>query len=592
MPFGSNVRADGSVDFQLWAPAAADVLVVIAGRPPFKLERSDDGWHRGTMRDLSPGTRYMFRLPDGTDVPDPASRYQPLGVGGASELMAPGTFLWSEDGWTGRPWHEAVIYELHIGSFTPEGTFVAAIDKLAHLARLGITAVQIMPVAEFGGDANWGYDGALIYAPESAYGRPDDLKALVDAAHRLGLMVFLDVVYNHFGPEGNYLHIYAPDYFTDRYRNPWGTAVNLAGPGSRPVREFIIHNALYWLEEFRFDGLRLDAVHALIDESPEHLLVELARRVRSSAGDRHVHLIVENEENDPDLLERGREAETLYSAQWNDDLHHVLHAAVTGEGSGYYADYAGDTVKLARAVSEGFAFQGEHMEHRGAPRGKPSGHLPPSAFIGFLQNHDQIGNRPLGDRITASAPLERIRAAAALYLLMPQIPMIFMGEEWAEDHPFPFFSSFKGELANAIRAGRRQELANLPGFEALSDGRDAPDPIAEETALSAKLDWQAVDSEPHAGQLAWYARVLAVRQAEIVPRIPFIPRGGEARVLGDGAILVSWTVQDQGRLNVLANLSPETIEARLPGRLLWAEGPTGDDVSGPWSVRWTFEKAG
>jgi malto-oligosyltrehalose trehalohydrolase len=324
-----------------------------------------------------------------------------------------------------------------VGSFTPEGTFRSLIEKLDYLVELGITAIELMPIADFPGSRNWGYDGVLLFAPDSSYGRPEDLKAFVDTAHAKGLMVFLDVVYNHFGPDGNYLPIYAPQFFTDRHETPWGAAVNFDGPNRGPVRQFVINNAPYWIKEFHFDGLRLDAVHAVIDESAKHVLEELAERVRALTSERHVHLILEEEENQAHWLNRSfRGRAHLYTAQWNDDVHHGLHTAATGEQAGYYADYHGDTVKLARALAEGFAFQGELMVYRSKPRGTRSGHLPPTAFVTFIQNHDQIGNRAFGDRMTTMAPTEAARAIAAVYLLAPQIPMLFMGEEWTAAQPF------------------------------------------------------------------------------------------------------------------------------------------------------------
>jgi maltooligosyltrehalose trehalohydrolase len=350
-----------------------------------------------------------------------------------------------------------VIYELHVGTFTPEGNFQAIIGKLDYLVDLGVTAIEMMPIADFPGRRNWGYDGVLPFAPDSIYGRPDDLKALVDAAHACGIMVFLDVVYNHFGPDGNYLAAYAPQFFNNNRTTPWGAAINYDGPHSRPVRDFAIHNALYWIKEFHLDGLRLDAVHAITDLGPRHLLDELAERVRAAAGARHVHLILENEENAATTLLRNARGQPLhYTAQWNDDLHHVLHVAATGEAAGYYREYKGDTDKLGRALAEGFAFQGEMMAYRGKPRGESSAHLPPGAFVAFIQNHDQIGNRAFGDRLGRIAPPEAVRAVAAMYLLAPQTPMLFMGEEWGASHPFPFFCDFGGELSGAVRNGRRE----------------------------------------------------------------------------------------------------------------------------------------
>ncbi|HEY2132647.1 MAG TPA: malto-oligosyltrehalose trehalohydrolase, partial [Acetobacteraceae bacterium] len=430
MPYGATLLPGGGTRFALWAPKFDRVAIAIDGRAE-PMRPAVDSWHFHEDPWAKAGSRYQFILPDGLLVPDPASRFQPEDVHGPSEVTDPAAYMWADRNWRGRPWHEAVIYELHIGTFTPEGSFLGAIGKLDHIASLGVTAIEIMPVADFPGQRNWGYDGVALYAPDASYGRPEGMKRLVDAAHARGIMVFLDVVYNHFGPDGNYLSVYAPQFFTDRHQTPWGAAVNCDGPHSKPVREFIIHNALYWIEEFHLDGLRLDAVHAIIDDGSPHLLHELAARVRELAGDRQVHLILENEENHANKLVREADGRPLlYSAQWNDDVHHVLHTAATGEDDGYYSAYLGDTQKLGRALAEGFAFQGEMMEYRGRARGEPSRALPPAAFVAFIQNHDQIGNRAFGDRLGAILSTRKLRAVAATYLLLPQVPMLFMGEEW------------------------------------------------------------------------------------------------------------------------------------------------------------------
>src|SRR6516164_3774082 len=412
MPFGAELEADGKVRFRLWAPPHRAVQIELDGEA-VALETLGEGWHELVTVRAHAGTRYRFVLPGGLRVPDPASRFQPEDVHGPSEVVDPAAYMWSDADWSGRRWEEAVIYEMHIGAFTPEGTFRAAIGKLDYLVTLGITAIEIMPIADFPGRWNWGYDGVLPYAPDSSYGRPEDLKALVEAAHGRGLMVLLDVVYNHFGPEGAYIHAIAPQTFTDRHKTPWGSAINFDGPECGAAREFFIHNALYWIEEFHLDGLRLDAVHAILDDSPKHILEELAERVRAATPDQHIHLILENEENHAKRLARGASGEPRwYTAQWNDDIHHVLHVAASGETKGYYGDYKGDPEKLGRALAEGFAFQGELMTYRDHARGQPSAKLPPTAFVAFIQNHDQVGNRAFGDRISDFAPAEAVRAIA------------------------------------------------------------------------------------------------------------------------------------------------------------------------------------
>jgi malto-oligosyltrehalose trehalohydrolase/4-alpha-glucanotransferase len=595
MPFGAEIERDGKVRFRLWAPSHAAVQIEIDDAAPQPMEALREGWHALVTDRARAGSQYRFVLPDGLKVPDPASRHQPADVHGPSEVIDPAAYDWSDGSWKGRPWEEAVVYELHIGAFTLEGSFRAAVEKLDHLVELGVTAIEIMPVAEFPGGRNWGYDGVLPYAPDASYGRPEELKALVDAAHARGLMVLLDVVYNHFGPEGAYQHVIAPEVFTNRHKTPWGTAINTDGEASGPVREYFIHNALYWSQEYHLDGLRLDAVHAILDDSGRHLLQELAERVRAAAPGRHVHLILENEENQASRLARAAGRAEQYTAQWNDDVHHVLHAAASGESKGYYADYLGNTEKLGRALAEGFAFQGEVMPYRGHARGEPSAGLPPAAFVAFIQNHDQVGNRAFGDRLTDFAPAEAVRAVAAVYLLLPQIPMIFMGEEWAAAQPFPFFCDFGAELANAVRNGRREEFARFPEFQDSAMRESIPDPMAEATFASAKLVWEDRDRAPHADWLDWYRRVIAARHAEIVPRLSGILTGGIHEVVGDGAVVVRWTAKGGEMLVLATNLSGKAL-AGFPvarGRLLWQEGAEGSPGElGPWSVRWSIEPGG
>ncbi len=590
--WGPRLLAKGGVHFALWAPAIDTLGLAVEGAgAALTMTRTEHGWHEIATQLAAAGSRYSFVLPDGTRVPDPASRFQPNDVHGASEVVDPHSYAWRDARWRGRPWHEAVLYELHVGAFTPAGTFAGAAEKLAHLAELGVTAIELMPIGDFPGRWNWGYDGVFPYAPDASYGRPEDLKAFVDAAHAAGLMVILDVVYNHFGPEGNYLGRYAPEFFTERHHTPWGAGINFDGARSAPVREFFCDNALYWIHEFHFDGLRLDAVHAILDDSPVHILEELARRVRTSVAGRHVHLILENEDNQAARLARNAGGQPiLYSAQWNDDIHHVLHTAATGELAGYYAEYLGDDQKLGRALAEGFAFQGEQMHFRGSPRGEPSAHLPPEAFIAFIQNHDQIGNRAFGERLCELATLEAYRAVVAVYLLLPQIPMLFMGEEWQAQQPFSFFCDFHGELAEAIRTGRRAEFSRFPEFQNPDAHARIPDPLALETFLSARLDWDALSVRAHAAGLEWYRELLRVRQREIVPRIPRIG-GGAARfeVLGPLAVCVRWRAGEEEDLVLLTNLchAPLRCAQAIDGRAIWTETEGAEHgVLPPWAVRW------
>jgi maltooligosyltrehalose trehalohydrolase len=583
--FGPRWLANDSVEFRLWAPAQQCVRLRIAGRPALPMERDGEGWHSRVV-EVPAGTRYAFELEDGSRVPDPASRFQPEDVNGPSELVM-GEERASE--WRGRAWEELVLYELHVGTFTPDGTFLAAIDKLDHLAGLGVTGVELMPVADFAGRRGWGYDGVLPYAPESTYGRPEHLRRFVDAAHERGIAVVLDVVYNHFGPEGNHLGKLAPRFFTERHRTPWGAAIAFDSRDAWPVREYFVENALYWLREFELDGLRLDAVHAIADDSDEHVLVEIARRVRAEFRHRPIHLILENEENEARYLARVDRGPRAYTAQWNDDVHHALHAAATGDDAGYYSEYAGNTALLARSLAEGFAFQGEVMKYRGRARGEPSAALPPAAFVSFVQNHDQVGNRAFGERIGALAPAHKLRAVASIYLLAPQIPMLFMGEEWSASTPFRYFCDFPEPLGSAVRDGRRAEFARFPEFADPARRELIPDPLAPATFADSTLRWDEIALPAHAAWLRWYRRALLARRSYVVPLIPCIRRAATWDVLGDGAIFVSWHCGDAGRLRLGANLSDAPVEFPLDlGRVIWHEGEKPAETTlAPWSVRWT-----
>jgi maltooligosyltrehalose trehalohydrolase len=574
----------GAIRFRLWAPGEERVGLVIDGRDePVAMTPAANGFFETVVNDLRAGARYHFQLSGGERVPDPASRFQPDDVNGPSEAIDPSAYRWRES-WPGRQWGDIVLYELHVGAFSPEGTFAGAASKLGHLADLGVTAVEIMPISAFSGRRNWGYDGAFPYAPDASYGRPEDFKAFIEAAHAHGIAVLLDVVYSHFGPEGNFLPLYAPDFFTSRRKTPWGDAIRFDGPNSRPVRDFFIENAEYWIEEFHLDGLRLDAVHAIKDDTRPDLLDELAERLRSRFR-RPVHLVLENESNDSRRLARHGGKADRYTAQWNDDIHHVLHVAATHESSGYYAAYGGAEL-LGRALAEGFAYQGEMMAYRNARRGSPSAGLPPSAFVSFIQNHDQIGNRAFGERLNSLAPPEIIRALASVYLLAPQIPMLFMGEEWGAAQPFLFFCDFGGRLADAVRKGRREEFSRFPEFADSECVAEIPDPSAEATFLASKLDWSRID----AGHLAFYRELLETRREYVRPLLPSIQHAGEARVLGEQAVRVSWRAGDL-RLVLDANLSTGPVASPpLGARVFWRCGDS-DVGLGPWSVRWGIELA-
>lgn len=592
MPFGTRISPDG-VDFRLWAPGCNRVGLCIANashESVMPMTDCGDGWFERSVPGVAPGTRYRFEVDDGLRVPDPVSRCNPDDVHGASEVVDPAAFQWRDAAWRGRPWDEAVVYELHVGTFSPEGSFAGVMERLDYLVELGVTAIELMPVADFPGARNWGYDGALLFAPDSSYGRPEDLKALIQAAHAKGLMVLLDVVYNHFGPEGNYLYVYARKFFTERHHTLWGAAINFDGADSRPVREFFIHNALYWLQEYHFDGLRLDAVHAIIDDSAKHILTELAERVHAAIGtERQVHLVLENDANEARYLGAGR-----YAAQWNDDIHHALHVLATGEADGYYADYADAPIRhLGRCLTEGFAYQGEASPYREhTARGEPSAHLPPQAFVSFLQNHDQVGNRAFGDRIGQLAPAAAVRAAAAVYLLAPAIPMLFMGEEFAAATPFLFFCDFGGELREAVTQGRRREFRKFARFADAATQAAIPDPNEAETFRASKLDWASLGDVEHTDWLSYYRGLLHLRRDTIVPRLRGMNgQAGRFETLAPAGLRAAWRLGDGATLHLLANLSGTAISATAPpGKPVFAlAAAAGQDVLGAWSVLWTLD---
>jgi maltooligosyltrehalose trehalohydrolase len=582
-PFGARLTADGA-SFRLWAPAAKRVDLLLAR--PYALKRGEDGWFAAAISGTRAGARYKFRIDDEIDVPDPASGFQPEDVFGPSEVIDHSSYRWRAVEWRGRPWHETVLLEAHVGTFTPQGTYRAMIDKLDHLAAVGITALELMPLADFAGSRNWGYDGVLWYAPDSAYGRPDDLKTLIDEAHLRGLMVFLDVVYNHFGPEGNYLGRYAPKLFTQA-QTPWGSAIDYRVP---QVRAFAIENALYWLREYRFDGLRLDAVHSIVELGEISMLHDLSVAVGRLAAEtnRHIHLVLENDDNCVSVLDPGQDPPRgKYRAQWNDDYHHAWHVSLTGEAQGYYRDYQRSPLgDIARALGSGFVYQGEASAHRGRQsRGEPSGKLLPTAFVNFLQNHDQIGNRPLGDRLEANVPPEAIEAALAITLLAPAIPMLFMGEEWGSKVPFPFFCDFKGDLAEAVRKGRRGEY----GWAYAKYGDEVPDPLEKSTFQSAVLDWESRHEPAGRQRLALVQELLAVRRREIVPRLANAAFG-EAQAADNGLLTASWRLGDDIRLRLRANLSTSKIACNpreTGGIPIWGGEP--GEVMVPWSVFWRLE---
>lgn len=539
---GAERLTDGRVRFRLWAPGATDVLLHVEG-DAVPMQKEDGGWFEA-WRDCPAGTRYCFEPAGVGRVPDPASRQQEDDVDGCSVVVDHAGYAWVNEGWRGRPWSETVLYEAHPGLM---GGFEGLRARLPELADLGITALELMPIADFPGPRNWGYDGVLPYAPDSAYGTPDALKALVDAAHGLGIQVFLDVVYNHFGPVGNRLASYAPGFFRSDVDTPWGEAIDFRRPA---VRTFFAENALYWLREYRFDGLRFDAVHAIVDK--EDWLGELAVWLRGALpADRTVHLVLENDDNTASLLRHG------YDAQWNDDAHHVVHHLLTGETRGYYTAYARrPTEKLARALAQGFVYQGEPSPaHGNRPRGESSAMLSPTSFVFFLQNHDQVGNRAHGERLAALCRDKpgALEAAVALQLLSPFIPLIFMGEEQGADTPFLYFTSFPDpEFAALVREGRRAEFA---GFHE-ADDREIPDPNAQETWEASRL--QTVPGDAANTWRDRYRTLLTLRREHLMPWL----KGTTCEsvmVLAEGCLIARWVLGNGCRLALYCNLSGERV---------------------------------
>lgn len=580
---------DGGARFRLWAPAQQEMSLVAEGSgAAFPMHQTGDGWFEVETDAVKVDEGYRFLLPGGMRVPDPAARAQISDVHGPSRLVDPKAYRWKTAGWKGRPWEETVFYELHTGAFTEAGTFDGVQSRLDRLLDLGITCIELMPVAQFAGNHGWGYDGVLPYAPHIAYGGPEGLKRLIDAAHERGLMMFLDVVYNHFGPDGNYLHLLAPDFFHPERKTPWGDAIAYEKP---PVRRYFIDNVLYWLEEYHFDGLRFDAIDSIADMSEEPILEEMASEVRKRITDREVHLTSEDERNIVKLHERdGDGRPRLFTGEWNDDFHHIVHVMLTGETESYYQDYPDEpAAKLARGLAEGFIYQGEpSKQHKGKKRGVPSGHLPPTAFVNFIQNHDQVGNRALGERLTEIAPAQAVETALALLLLSPQIPLLWMGEEQGEQGPFFFFTDFDAELGALVFKGRRTEFAQNPLFA--DEAFELPDPNLPDTFERSKL---VEDSHPTG--FGFVKSLLGLRRTKIVPLLKQAKgHAGNAEAIGAAAARAEWQL-GEARLSVMVNLGPEPTSIKdAPSGALLFQYPDGAGDGGelpPWSIVWRLDDA-
>ncbi|UYU33587.1 malto-oligosyltrehalose trehalohydrolase [Siccibacter colletis] len=563
--WGAELVAENVARFRLWATGQQRVTLRLNGND-LEMTPSGDGWFEREVSGVAPGTEYNFVLADGMVVPDPASRAQKADVNGPSLVIDPEQYRWQNTQWRGRPWEEAVVYEMHIGTFTPQGTFRAAIEKLPYLAELGITMLEVLPVSQFGGNRGWGYDGVLLYAPHSAYGTPDDFKAFIDAAHGHGMSVVLDIVLNHFGPEGNYLPLLAPDFFHKERHTPWGAGIAYDVDAARC---YIAEAPLYWLQEYRLDGLRFDAIDQIEDSSEKHVLIEIAERIRTDITDRPIHLTTEDCRNVTFLHPRNEDGSVpLFTGEWNDDFHNAIHVLATGETHAYYRDFADEPEKrVARVLAEGFAYQGEISPQSGEARGVDSKNQPPVAFVDFIQNHDQVGNRAQGERLITLAGAARTRVLLATLLLSPHIPLLFMGEEYGETNPFLFFTDFHGDLAKAVREGRAKEFDGHAGHE----GESVPDPNEESTFTRSKLDWHKPDEEEGEAWLALTRKLLALRQRYLVPLLATAGgQSGHVLATAPGFLAVSWRFP-KGTLSLALNIGeqPQTLP-EMPGETLFA----------------------
>jgi maltooligosyltrehalose trehalohydrolase len=561
--------------FQVWAPGRKAVSLLL-GEDEAVVPMKEVGrglWEADAS--AGPGTRYRYSLDGGPPRPDPRSMWQPEGIEGASAVVDHDKFSWTDSSWEGLALAGSVLYELHVGTFSPEGTFDGAIGHLGHLGHLGVDAVEVMPVAEASGTRGWGYDGAYLWAPHHCYGGPQGFKRFVDACHARGLAVVLDVVYNHLGPVGNYLAEFGP-YFTDTYRTAWGSAVNFDGYGSYGVRDFVVANALMWLRDYHLDGLRLDAVHAVHDEGPLHIVEELTSAVDALAHrlGRQLWVVVEDDRNDPRAVRDRAEHGWGATACWDDDFHHALHTVLTGESHGYYADF-GRVGQLAKAFRDGWAYDGQFSEFRQRRQGRPAGGLPGSAFVCFAQNHDQVGNRPLGERLAHLVGAEGAKVAAALVLTAPFVPMLFQGEEWGASSPFLYFTDHSDpELAAAVSEGRRRE-------HGAGAGEEVPDPQELSTFLRSKLDWAELTREPHRSLLTWYRDLLALRKGS--PELSCCDRG---EVVVECSEELRWLALRRGKYVVAANFAREgrsvPLGCEVAGLVLASSGGTSVEGESAW----------
>jgi maltooligosyltrehalose trehalohydrolase len=581
LPVGAEPAGDGFTHLRVWAPVANRVQVVLSSNVSTDLEREDGGYFSGLV-EAGAGARYQFRL-DTADrlLPDPASRFQPEGPHGWSEIVDPRAFQWTDDAWRGVTLPGQVVYELHVGTFTAPGTWAAAAGELAELARIGITTIELMPVAEFEGRFGWGYDGVDLFAPTHLYGRPDDLRRFIDAAHALGLAVILDVVYNHLGPSGNYLSMFSPAYFTQKYANEWGEALNFDGPDAEPVRQFFIANAGYWIEEFHFDGLRLDATQQIFDSSPEHMVAAIARAARAGAGERAIILVAENESQDTRLVRPCEAGGYGLDGLWNDDFHHSAMVALTGRAEAYYTDTRGEPQEFISASKYGYLFQGQQYHWQQNPRGVPAWGIPPASFICFLQNHDQVANSARGLRGHQLTSPGRWRAMTALMLLMPGTPMLFQGQEFAASTPFLYFADLEPGLADAVRKGRVEFLTQFPSAADFKRRSSLDDPADAATFERCRLDLS--ERQTHAGAYRLHVDLLRLRREDSAFRSQ-ATWGIDGAVLSSSAfVLRFFTPEHRDDRLLIVNLGIDLERPSIAEPLL--APPPGSD----WAVRWSSE---
>jgi maltooligosyltrehalose trehalohydrolase len=584
LPVGAEPRPGGGVHFRVWAPRVGTIALALDGGDPTPLTAEPDGYYSVFVAAAGPGMRYGFRT-DTSDklLPDPASRFQPEGPHGPSEIVDPARFRWTDQGWRGRPREELVIYEMHVGSFTREGSWDAAARELPHLAALGITCIELMPVADFPGSFGWGYDGVAMFAPTRLYGGPDDFRRFVDRAHAHGIAVILDVVYNHFGPDGNYLTCFSHSYHSDRYENEWGDPINFDGPDSGPVREFFLANAGYWIEEYHLDGLRLDATQQIFDTSDDNIMAAIARRVRAAAGERETFIVGENEPQRSRLVRPPERGGYGLDALWNDDFHHSAMVALTGRHEAYYTDYRGAPAEFVAAAKYGFLYQGQHYVWQKQRRGTPALDLPAETYVVFLQNHDQVANSAAGRRVHMLTSPGRWRAMTAYLLLMPGIPMLFQGQEFAASTPFLYFADHRDDLVEAVRRGRAEFLAQFPSIADPESQRRLPHPADPETFRRCILDF--AERERHAGAYALHRDLLALRRDDPVLRQR--PARVDGAVIGAHAWMLRFFAAGDGEPGdrvLLVNLGTDLALAPMPEPLL---APPADRA---WAILWSSER--